>query len=192
MTAFGSAFLKSRSSASFPAEVKDFVAPQPVNISNCGTITMHKVTENGDADFNYTTTGGLTRPPSPCPTAAPGRTASVLAGAYSVTESTPPAGWTLKSLDCTATGEGTSVTTDAATASIAMAGGGMVDCTYTNHINRSPKHRHDAVGRDHPGRRHRPRLGHPHRGDGQRRRDGDLHRLHRHHLHPRARRAPAP
>src|SRR6266508_3983245 len=36
-TAFGSAFLKSRSSASFPAEVKDFVAPQPVNISNCGT-----------------------------------------------------------------------------------------------------------------------------------------------------------
>ena len=33
--AFGSAFLKSRSSASFTAEVKDFVAPQPVNISNC-------------------------------------------------------------------------------------------------------------------------------------------------------------
>ena len=32
---FASAFLKSRSSASFPAEVKDFVAPQPVNISNC-------------------------------------------------------------------------------------------------------------------------------------------------------------
>jgi len=32
---FASAFLKSRSSASFPAEVKDFIAPQPVNISNC-------------------------------------------------------------------------------------------------------------------------------------------------------------
>jgi len=32
---FASVFLKSRSSASFPAEVKDFVAPQPVNISNC-------------------------------------------------------------------------------------------------------------------------------------------------------------
>src|SRR5215217_5783311 len=55
--AFGSAFLKSRSSASFPAEVKDFIAPQPVNISNCGTIKIHKVTENGDADFDYTTTG---------------------------------------------------------------------------------------------------------------------------------------
>jgi hypothetical protein len=38
-TAFGSTFLKSRSSASFPAEVKDFVAPQPVNISNCRPTT---------------------------------------------------------------------------------------------------------------------------------------------------------
>ncbi len=33
--AFGSVFLKSRASASFGAEVKDFVAPVPVNISNC-------------------------------------------------------------------------------------------------------------------------------------------------------------
>jgi len=41
--AFGSVFLKSRSSASFPAEVKDFVAPQPVNITNCGTVNIHKV-----------------------------------------------------------------------------------------------------------------------------------------------------
>jgi hypothetical protein len=32
---FASAFLKSRSSASFTAEVKDFVAPQPVHLSNC-------------------------------------------------------------------------------------------------------------------------------------------------------------
>src|SRR6266567_1552591 len=33
--AFGSTFLKSRASASFTAEVKDFVAPIPVNISHC-------------------------------------------------------------------------------------------------------------------------------------------------------------
>ena len=32
--AFGSTFLKSRASSSFGAEVKDFIAPQPVNISN--------------------------------------------------------------------------------------------------------------------------------------------------------------
>jgi hypothetical protein len=32
---FASAFLKSRSSASFTAELKDFIAPQAVNINNC-------------------------------------------------------------------------------------------------------------------------------------------------------------
>jgi hypothetical protein len=138
--AFGSAFLKSRSSASFPAEVKDFVAPRPVNISNCGTIIVHKVTENGDASFDYTTTGGLTPATfslsnGGTQTYGPG---TVLAGSYSVTESAPPAGWTLKKLDCTATGEGTSVTPSDATASIAMAGGGTVECTYTNHLTLRP------------------------------------------------------
>jgi hypothetical protein len=136
--AFGSAFLKSRSSASFPAEVKDFVAPQPVNISNCGTIKIHKITENGDANFDYTTTGGLTPATFSLSNGGTRTYSSVLAGSYSVTESAPPAGWTLKSLKCTATGQGTSVTTSAATASIAMAGGGTVDCTYTNHTNLSP------------------------------------------------------
>src|SRR5512133_3829923 len=61
--ALGSAFLKSRASASFPAEVKDFVAPQPVNISNCGQIVIRKVTSPSpdptNTTFQYTTTGGL-------------------------------------------------------------------------------------------------------------------------------------
>jgi len=39
---FGSVFLKSRSSASFTAELKDFIAPQAVNISNCGTVQITK------------------------------------------------------------------------------------------------------------------------------------------------------
>jgi Prealbumin-like fold domain len=56
--AFGSAFLKSRSSASFPAEVKDFVAPVPVNISNCGTVNIIKHTDPRgiNQDFSYTST----------------------------------------------------------------------------------------------------------------------------------------
>jgi hypothetical protein len=37
--AFGSAYLKSRSSDSFPAELKDFIAPERVAISNCTTMT---------------------------------------------------------------------------------------------------------------------------------------------------------
>ncbi len=136
--AFASAFLKSRSSASFPAEVKDFIAPRPVSISNCGTITIHKITENGDSTFDYTTTGALTPATFSLSNGGTRTYTDVVAGSYSVTESAPPAGWTLKSLDCTATGDGTSVTHSDATASITMAGGGTVDCTYTNHINVKP------------------------------------------------------
>lgn len=135
---FGSAFLKSRSSASFPAEVKDFVAPQPVEITNCGTIRIHKVTENGDGTFGYTTTnlGGSTF------NLSNGGTKefldTVTPGAHSVTEATLPAGWTLKSLVCTATGSGTSYSISGATANITMAPEGVVDCTYTNHTKVSP------------------------------------------------------
>jgi hypothetical protein len=139
--AFGSAFLKSRSSASFPAEVKDFVAPQPVNISNCGKIIIRKVTENGDATFGYTTTGGLD-PATFNLSNGQSRTYSdatqVQPGMYSVTESTLPAGWSLKNLGCTATGSGTSFFTSMATVNITMAPDGVVDCTYTNHINLHP------------------------------------------------------
>src|SRR5262245_41011056 len=39
-TGFGRAYLKSRSSDSFTAAVKDFIAPIPVSISNCGTIII--------------------------------------------------------------------------------------------------------------------------------------------------------
>jgi uncharacterized repeat protein (TIGR01451 family) len=48
------------------------------------------------------------------------------------------AGWSLKSLTCTQTGNGTSSSTTGATASITMAAEGEVDCTYVNHTNLSP------------------------------------------------------
>jgi len=47
-------------------------------------------------------------------------------------------GWTLKNLACTATGTGTSYSLSGATTNITMAPEGVVDCTYTNHINRQP------------------------------------------------------
>ena len=53
----GSVYLKSRSSSSITAEVKDFIAPQKVHISNCGTINITQATENGDASFGYATSG---------------------------------------------------------------------------------------------------------------------------------------
>jgi hypothetical protein len=46
---FGRAYLKSRASDSFTAEVKDFISPIPVNINNCGTVNIHKVDDAGNA-----------------------------------------------------------------------------------------------------------------------------------------------
>lgn len=45
---FGSAYLKSRASDSFTAAVKDFVAPVPVSISNCGTVNIAKTDDAGN------------------------------------------------------------------------------------------------------------------------------------------------
>lgn len=44
---FGSAYLKSRSSDSFTAALKDFVPPVAVNITNCGAVTVKKVDDEG-------------------------------------------------------------------------------------------------------------------------------------------------
>src|SRR5262249_27280808 len=54
--AFGRPFLESRSPAAFTAEVKDFVAPVPVNISNCGSIKIikHPDPRGQDQIFSYT------------------------------------------------------------------------------------------------------------------------------------------
>ncbi len=138
--AFGSAFVKSRSSSSFTAELKDFIAPIAVNISNCGTIIVHKTTENGDSSFGYTTTGtGLSAfslSDGGSKTFTP-----LTAGSYSVTENLTAAqvtaGWTLKSLTCSAQGSSTT-STSGSTASITLALGDTVDCYYTNHIKLSP------------------------------------------------------
>jgi hypothetical protein len=45
---FASVFLKSRSSSSFTAELKDFVAPATANITNCGQINIQKRDQNGN------------------------------------------------------------------------------------------------------------------------------------------------
>jgi len=60
---FGSAFVKSRSSASFTAEAKDFIAPIPVNISNCGTIEIIKHTDPRGVDQSFSYSSNLPAQP---------------------------------------------------------------------------------------------------------------------------------
>jgi hypothetical protein len=150
-TGFGSAFLKSRSSASFPAEVKDFVAPQPVNITNCGRIIIKKVTipspDPTDTSFNYTAGGGLSPTSFSLKNGETRTYADVFAGSgYSVAE-TVPANWELVSAVCD---DGSPVS------NISVSPEETVTCTFTNRLNvgaikvtKTRKHAADGPG-DHP------------------------------------------
>ncbi len=105
---FGSAYLKSRSSDQFNAAMKDFVPPVPVNISNCGSVRVHKVDDLGTplAGAVFTLfkdnppTGGVRGPEDTittdsCTTAADGFCTideGILAGEYWVVETTVPPG----------------------------------------------------------------------------------------------------
>nr|WP_274388153.1 prealbumin-like fold domain-containing protein [Salsipaludibacter albus] len=145
---FGSAYLKSRSSDSFTAALKDYIAPQPINLSNCGQVTVVKNTVGGDDTFGFTSTLAVPPPGDGEPPLDPdpadfdlttsGGTASttitnVIAGEdYTITESDLPAGWTLTNSTC-ADADGTIVpdsTSDTVMFDLAI--GQNVTCTFTN------------------------------------------------------------
>jgi len=136
---FGSVYLKSRSSPSFQSELKDFIAPQPLNVSNCGTLIVRKDTvPDSSTDFTFTTHGsGL--PASfqldddSDATLPNNRTfVNLLPGPYSVTESSD-SNYNLTGISCTHTGDsnGERVGTTSE-ASISITSGQTVDCKWTN------------------------------------------------------------
>jgi len=69
---------------------------------------------------------------------------NVPAGTYTVTEGANPTGFLFEDLTCSATGTGSSVTpngdggNNSKTATITVAGGGVITCTYTNLRKASP------------------------------------------------------
>jgi len=108
---FGSAYLKSRSSDSFTAALKDFVPPVGVDISNCGSVKINKADDAGNplagAEFtlyhNNAPLGAprgsaaedpITNPVQKCTTNALGTCTitNVLIGDYWVVETVIPAG----------------------------------------------------------------------------------------------------
>jgi hypothetical protein len=110
---FGSAYLKSRSSDSFTSALKDFVPPVAVNITNCGTINIHKqddaspanalanvvftlYTDVAPLDGSPPHSGGDAATSITCTTDASGNCSmtNVPFGQYWVVEGTPPTGYT--------------------------------------------------------------------------------------------------
>ncbi len=141
---FGSAMLKSRSSDSFTSQLKDFIAPIPVNISNCGKVIIRKVTDpaGSTASFNYSKT--FATAPATANTfsltgASPNNVrefTGALFGAGTVTEdlATLPSGWEFVGLNCSAS-SGVNVTVNGEVASWTIdAQTDIVDCTYTNRL----------------------------------------------------------
>jgi hypothetical protein len=156
-SSFATTFVKSRSSSAFGAEVKDFIAPIPTTISNCGEIKIIKNTDprNIDQDFSYSTnvhsgsaTGAATFSKAPDSTGitttftlndGANKTntediTKVPVGSYTVTEGSEPPNFTLKSLTCTASAgsSGSQDGTNPSQANISVIADGLVTCTYVN------------------------------------------------------------
>ena len=137
---FGSAFLKSRASDSFTSQLKDFIAPVPLNITNCGTVIIRKQTDPDEnpntTDFGYTKSFA-TDPSTPDTFTLKDDGVqtfnNVLFGTgYTVVEDVIPSGWELQSLICSAS---TGVTPSISSATVTFAidnAADVLDCTYTN------------------------------------------------------------
>ena len=149
---FGSAYLKSRSSDSFTAALKDFIAPEPVNISNCGSVIIRKETLP-DESANSTTfgfTSNLVTDPVnedldvqdfDLTDDGSESISNVVAGEdYTVTEDDPASdGYALTGIDCSESDDEATFAVDLTTrtATFDVAVGETIDCTFTN--SRLPK-----------------------------------------------------
>jgi Prealbumin-like fold domain len=161
---FGSAYLKSRSSDSFNAELKDFIAPESIDIDQCASVIIRKVTippsDPAAVQFGYTKSINTESVTANTFTLGHGQSKEyndVLFGSgYTVVEDVIPANWAFTSIDCSAS---TGVTPTIVGAQITFDidnAADRLDCTYTNtqllgaiKITKTRKHAADGPG-DHP------------------------------------------
>jgi hypothetical protein len=144
---FGRTFGVSRSSGnSAQAQMKDLVGPADINIGNCATVIVRKVTSpSGDTTTSFGYTTNVTT--LPATTTSPfslkdgeantisNVVPSTTANSRNVTENDPGPGYALDSIDCSAStvpaaNRSTSVANRQVLFSIAA--GQTLDCTFTN------------------------------------------------------------
>lgn len=135
---FGSSTLKSRASDSFTAQLKDFIRPVPITLTNCGKVVIHKQTDpdGATASFGYTKAFGTDPASSNTFSLTDGGTKTfdgVLFGSgYTVDETTLPTGWDFNRIDCSASsGVTPSIVGSKITFAIDNADD-VLDCTYYN------------------------------------------------------------
>jgi len=158
-TSFGSAMLKSRSSDSFTSQLKDYIAPLPINLSNCAKVIIHKQTDPDGATtlFDYTKSFGTDPATGDTFDLADDETQTfdnvLLGTGYTVVEEAVPAGWVFDSVDCSAS---VGVTAGIAGATVTFDLDSITDvleCTYFNDqqlgaIEITKTRKHAAAGGD--------------------------------------------
>ncbi|MFC5041660.1 MSCRAMM family protein [Ornithinimicrobium kibberense] len=148
-TSFGSAMLKSRSSDSFTSQLKDFISPVPLTLTNCGQVKISKQTDPDGATqlFDFAKSFGTDPSSTDRDTfqLADDETESftnVLFGdGYTVSESSLPNGWSFEDIDCDAStgfvteGEGQDLSIDLTTRTVTFDiddDQDVLDCTFYN------------------------------------------------------------
>lgn len=138
---FGSAMLKSRSSDSFTSQLKDFIRPIPLTLTNCGMVEITKQTDpDGQTQlFDYTKSFGTDPVSEDTFQLADGQSRTfggVLFGTgYTVTEDALPSGWSFTGLDCSDSTGDVAYTVDQATRTVTFDiqdANDFLRCTYTN------------------------------------------------------------
>ncbi|GAA1786525.1 hypothetical protein GCM10009748_21190 [Agromyces lapidis] len=135
---FGSAYLKSRSSDSFAAAMKDFIAPIETGFPTCGGVKISKVTDPAGSTADFTYTGDFSSDPSSDSfTLSDGESqefAEVPIGVTGhVTESALPDGWDLDHIDCSLSTDGANISINGAEITFNLdSAADTVDCTYYN------------------------------------------------------------
>ena len=142
-TTFGSVYLKSRSSDTFTSQLKDFIAPATVDVSNCGIVKITKVadpsttsmfsfgvdpvaTEGGSSftlngtNVGQTKTLGIFVP------------AGSSSQSITVTESGPASGYSVSSITCLAGGDPYTLGADGKSVTIDSTPDKTTECTFTN------------------------------------------------------------
>ena len=139
-TSFGSAFLKSRASDSFTSQMKDYIAPQPIELTNCGKVIIRKQTNPDGAAGSFGFTKAFTTDPSTANTFNLSDNGvqtfnNVLFGTgYTVEETSLEPGFELQGIDCSAS-TGVDVSGGISGAKVTFAiddEDDILDCTYTN------------------------------------------------------------
>lgn len=146
---FGSAMLKSRSSDAFTSQLKDFIRPVPITLTNCGKVIIRKQTDPDGSTQLFDFSKSFNTDPSTTNTfqLADGGvktyTGVLFGTGYTVAEGTLPSGWEFVGIDCNVTanpsvGVTPSITGQTITFSIDDEDD-VLDCTYTNRARGSLK-----------------------------------------------------